>query len=373
MENNVKKRKHHMMDQSDDEHDSVRQQPKLKSEGSNSKRGRLIQILYINLIIVTIFLIPFFAIKFSHQEGFLNDVVDSIIGERCSSPTWVPKNLSLLRSSFHENVFGQHIAENIILSALSRRWSSNNYFQKPLVLSFHGWTGSGKNYLAKYIAESLFKNGLKSRFVKTYISTVHFYDERNVQTYQQNLREWVLGNVSRCPETMFIFDEVDKMPIGVLDALRPFMDHHSIIDGVDMSRALFVLLSNTGGKDITTKTFEAWKLGQKREELRYADFENLILKGAFNEVGGLKKSAIIDRSVIDLYVPFLPLEQQHIRMCARKELKNRAYEGDDVQEIIQQVLADLSFWPEESKIYSATGCKRVALKVDEILYEKHSL
>ena len=103
------------------------------------------------------------------------------------------------------------------------------------------------------------------------------------------------------------------MPIGVLDALRPFMDHHSIIDGVDMSRALFILLSNTGGKDITAKTFEAWQEGLKREDLRYADYENLILKGAFNEVGGLKKSAIIDRSVIDLYVPFLPLGKQILR------------------------------------------------------------
>ena len=112
---------------------------------------------------------------------------------------------------------------------------------------------------------------------------------------------------------MFIFDEVDKMPIGVLDALRPFMDHHSIIDGVDMSRALFILLSNTGGKDITAKTFEAWQEGLKREDLRYADYESLILKGAFNEVGGLKKSAIIDRSVIDLYVPFLPLGKQILK------------------------------------------------------------
>ena len=76
------------------------------------------------------------------------------------------------------------------------------------------------------------------------------------------------------------------------------MDHSAIIDGVDMSQCMFLLLSNTGGKEITKKSFEAWEEGKRREDLRLADFENMILKGAFNEGGGLKKSAIINKSVI---------------------------------------------------------------------------
>ena len=37
--------------------------------------------------------------------------------------------------------------------------------KKPLVMSFHGWTGSGKNYVSKFIAESLFAKGMRSKFV----------------------------------------------------------------------------------------------------------------------------------------------------------------------------------------------------------------
>jgi len=36
----------------------------------------------------------------------------------------------------------------------------------------------------------------------------------------------------------------------------------------------------------------------------------------------LKKSAIIDSHVIDHYVPFLPLEKQHVEQCIEAELKN---------------------------------------------------
>ena len=162
----------------------------------HKQRNRFKQILYINLIIVSIFLIPFLAIK-SLNQGPILDNIDKLIGERCSSHTWVPKNITQLKKSLENNLFGQHIAQNVILSSLSRRWGTKSSHQttsnnKPLVMSFHGWTGSGKNFVAKYIAEALFKKGLKSQYVKTFISTVHFYDDLKVQEYQQNLRDWVM-------------------------------------------------------------------------------------------------------------------------------------------------------------------------------------
>ena len=96
-----------------------------------------------------------------------------------------------------------------------------------------------------------------------------------------------------------------------------------------------------------------------------------LLKGAYNEIGGLKNSVIIDKSLIDVYVPFLPLEQKHVRQCIERELINRGYELEDIgNDFFEQVLSDLVFWPAETQIYSSTGCKRVSQKVDQILYEQ---
>ena len=106
----------------------------------------------------------------------------------------------------------------MIILLFFRRWKSPS--DKALVMSFHGWTGSGKNFVAKFIAESLFRKGIKSNNIHIYVSTVHFHDERKVNEYQQNLRDWILGNVTKCSDSIFIFDEVDKMPIGILDALK---------------------------------------------------------------------------------------------------------------------------------------------------------
>ena len=44
-------------------------------------------------------------------------------------------------------------------------------------------------------------------------------------------------------------------------------------------RAIFIFLSNTGGRDITQKSYHFWKEGRSRESLVLADFEDLINEG----------------------------------------------------------------------------------------------
>jgi hypothetical protein len=52
-------------------------------------------------------------------------------------------------------------------------------------------------------------------------------------TFQLHLIDWIRGNVSACDRSLFVFDEVDKIPKGVLDAVKPFLDYHEEINGVD--------------------------------------------------------------------------------------------------------------------------------------------
>ena len=52
-------------------------------------------------------------------------------------------------------------------------------------------------------------------------------------TFQLQLIDWITSNVSACERSLFVFDEVDKIPNGVLDAVTPFLDYHEEIDGVD--------------------------------------------------------------------------------------------------------------------------------------------
>lgn len=129
-------------------------------------------------------------------------------------------------------VFGQHIATEIISKQLKAHLT-NDFPAKPLVMSFHGWTGNGKNHVAYLIAKSLYRNGIHSHLYHHFMATVHFPHQDQAAKYQDQIRNWVRGNVSLCARSLFVFDEVDKMPNGVLDGIRAFLDYIEAVDKVD--------------------------------------------------------------------------------------------------------------------------------------------
>ena len=59
---------------------------------------------------------------------------------------------------------------------------------------------------------------------------------------QARLQAVISETVKRCGRSLFIFDEVEKMPPGVLDAIAPYLEHHPHINGVDYRRAIFIFL-----------------------------------------------------------------------------------------------------------------------------------
>ena len=85
-------------------------------------------------------------------------------------------------------------------------------------------------------------------------------------------------------------------------------------------------------------------------------------------LGGLKQASLIDRHLVTFFVPFLPLEREHIRDCIRQELQrildNDIYEYKlSEKQIIDDVLNLIDF-SDTSLEYSISGCKIVSHKLD---------
>jgi len=192
----------------------------------------------------------------------------------CCTSSWRPADHKKLQSLLSENLVGQHIAQDLVVRAV-RGHARNPSPSKPLVLSMHGWTGSGKNFISQFIADSFYVRGLASKFVHLFVSTLHFPNQAEASDYKDQLRSWIIGNATACQHNIFIFDEVDKMPSGVLDAVKPFLDHYEAIDGVDYRKNIFIFLSNTGGKEITDAALSTWREGKPREEISFAQVSNL--------------------------------------------------------------------------------------------------
>ena len=86
---------------------------------------------------------------------------------------------TVLKSQLH----GQHLVIDTLIKTLRGHLSDPNP-SKALVLSMHGWTGGGKNYVSKFIADHIYEKGFESRHVHLFVATLHFPHESKIERYK---------------------------------------------------------------------------------------------------------------------------------------------------------------------------------------------
>ncbi|XP_043086229.1 torsin-1B-like [Puntigrus tetrazona] len=179
----------------------------------------------------------------------------------------LPFDSKRLKADLRDSLFGQHIATDVVLKAVSTFMTDKNP-NKPLVLSFHGTTGTGKNHVAEIIARNIYKQGYRCGHVHIYISEHHFPHKEHTHIYSANLKKSIPQAVYWFPRSMFIFDEADKMDPQLIDAIKPFLDYNARVDGVSFNKAIFIFLSNAGGNVIADVALDFWREGKDRKEIR---------------------------------------------------------------------------------------------------------
>ncbi|XP_051961157.1 torsin-1A-like [Xyrauchen texanus] len=271
-----------------------------------------------------------------------------------------------LEEDLRRSLYGQHIASEVILKAVSSFMTDSNP-NKPLVLSFHGTSGVGKNHVAKIIAKNIYKKGEESTHVSTFISELDFPHDQMTDQNSAKLKEWIHKKVSGFPRSMFIFDEMDKMNPKIIETIKPYLDYNPHLNGVSYRNAIFIFLSNAGGQVITDLTLDFWRNGKQREEIRInsKELEMQIVQNVFNaKNSGFQHSSLLDHHLIDHFIPFLPLELKHVRQCVLSEMAHLKMTEDF--DLADKVARDMPFFPSGEKIFAVKGCKSVRQKL--VLY-----
>ncbi|KAA0200969.1 Torsin-1A [Fasciolopsis buskii] len=277
--------------------------------------------------------------------------------------------LLALNHSLNTELHGQHIATERVFRHISAHLR-DPHPQKPLALSFHGYTGVGKNFVSNLIAASLFGMGTKSNFFHFYDATIHFAHRSKIDEYKKNLYEDLRKAVRSCPVSLFVFDEMHHMPDGILDILAPVLEIRESVDGIDFRKSVFLFLSNTGGNYINRRLYDHLTSGKRREELFYTDVDRFLTRTAFKDEGeflslmsncGLQYSELIQKHLITAMIPFLPLQEEHVKECIRDVAQQRQIPYTD--SLVQFVLQELEWAPEGTQMFSVSGCKRVYEKV----------
>lgn len=118
------------------------------------------------------------------EEGKVQKTVDKVkYLEFCTSGN-IKYDMRGLKADLESNLFGQHIVNTALLAALRSHVNNLERSEKPLVLSFHGTPGTGKNYVADMIIKNFYRLGDNSRFVHRYRGRIDFPLESEVNLYR---------------------------------------------------------------------------------------------------------------------------------------------------------------------------------------------
>ncbi|XP_031824431.1 torsin-3A, partial [Sarcophilus harrisii] len=273
-------------------------------------------------------------------------------------------NITGLEIDLSTRLHGQHLVQEVVLKSI-RGFLSMPQPEKPLVLSFNGWSGTGKNFVTRMLADQLYRDGLESECVQVFISMLHFPHLKYVDVYKEKLMEQVSDTVQRCGQALFVFDEAEKLPPNLLETLKPILDHYDTIKEVDYRRAIFIFLSNFGGNTINEVVLSWLKAGRSREEITMEDLEphiQEILKSTDSNFG---HNRLVKENLIDFFVPFLPLEYHHVKLCARDAFMSRDLEY--TEEMLDKVAKMMMYVPKEEKLFSAQGCKSISQRINFFL------
>ncbi|XP_038405214.1 prosalusin isoform X2 [Canis lupus baileyi] len=155
---------------------------------------------------------------------------------------------------------------------------------------------------------------------------------------------------------------MDKLAPGLMEVLRPFLGSSWVVFGTNYRKAIFIFISNTGGEQINQVVLEAWRSRRDREEIRLQELELVISQAVLdNPHHGFWRSGIMEEHLLDVLVPFLPLQRHHVRHCVLNELAQLGLEPRE--EVIQAVLDSTTFFPEKEQLFSSNGCKTVASRI----------
>ncbi|GAB0092964.1 Torsin [Sergentomyia squamirostris] len=281
----------------------------------------------------------------------------------CCIPEWIPADMNKFRQEMEKMIFGQHIASKFVTNALEHHFEHLNKTTKPLVMSFHGTTGIGKTSITNVMKKAIYKLGINSKYVHTFNGRTSFPVEAKAEHYREELIHIVKNAVSSCPLSLFVFDEVDKMPSTILNGISSMLDSNYAQKEAIFNKPIYIFLSNTAGSEISKQLTLLMNKGLSREDTELHHFEKITQAAVANAPGApgvLVSSGLIKNAIIDFFIPFLPLEQRHLRKCIEREFLKTGITPSKEQ--IDEILRDVDY-DSENVFFAANGCKKMEKKV----------
>ena len=319
------------------------------------------------------------AAKTSDQQMVHESVSDEEIAQIISRWTGIPvaklteseRNKTLhLDDELHKRVIGQDDGVTKVADAIIRSKAGIKDPTKPIgSFLFMGPTGVGKTELAKSLAECLFDNEANmvridmSEYMEKYSVSRLIGAPPGYVGYEEGGQ--LTGAVRRRPNSVVLFDEIEKAHPDVFNVLLQVLDDGRITDSqgrtVDFKNTILIMTSNLGAEFLLDGIDDNGNISSEAEELVMSQLKNHFRPEFLNR--------------LDEIVMFKPLSKSDIRGIIDLLVKdiNRRIEDKEISLTVTDRALDYIVEKAYDPVYGARPLKRYLQKNVETLLAKKML
>uniref|UniRef100_W5M4G1 Torsin family 2 member A n=1 Tax=Lepisosteus oculatus TaxID=7918 RepID=W5M4G1_LEPOC len=261
-----------------------------------------------------------------------------------------------LEWDLYRNLYGQHLAQEVVSEAVAD-FLAKDRPDRPLVLSFHGSSGTGKTMVSSMLGKHLYGTTMGSPYIHQFIPTFHFPSAEQVQHYK-DLKSWI--QTEQCWGG--VLAGVSWLVVGIEHSCTPGCFRECVIRYLK-NKIYYCFLAIEGHRYLgqcNRRLLQDGKMMKLRQKL-LRSLQSLHSRRAV----GFYHSKIIPEKLITRFVPFLPLSRLHVERCARRELCQRGM--CHRRDVIRAVSGAVPYFPAAEQIFSQTGCKTVPPKINLFL------
>jgi ATP-dependent Clp protease ATP-binding subunit ClpA len=246
-----------------------------------------------------------------------------------------------------EEIIGQDFALDLMVSCICD-YLDDTSLKKPLVISTHGPVGVGKTLTHRSLARFLYEvpredwsacPGYKCPAYKLFSSLSHVPSEQEIQSHL--LRRVVLNHAVEYSNSLIVIEEFDKFDSSLRGVFRQIIDGGNIAK-ISLEGSIIILESNLGWKQITEISESIRALSRKPQQCA-GEATSSQTKITFELVQRILKDQVFINwkakecpddtedcsdliktlSLIDLFVPFLPLRREDLKYILNKTLNQK--------------------------------------------------